>query len=99
MSTPLTIPVRISGVQDTVQGSPIVESVEEDYKASYAFKTCTFLQQAYPEQFKQFFPGGFEECVNTMGAAADVYFDKWKTNYPIGLVARARATLATAGVK
>jgi len=95
----MTIPIRVGGVPDTVTGSPIVEQIEEEYKATYGYKTCAFLQQAYPDQFKQLFPGGLEECVNTLGSAADVYFDKWKVNYPVGLVAKAKATLASAGVK
>jgi len=99
MSTPLTTTIRIGSIPDTVTGSPLVESIEEVYKQKYGAGVCNFLQAGYPEQFKQMFPGGLEECVATLGTAADAYFDKWKVMYPSGVVARAKATLAAAGVR
>jgi len=99
MSTQLTVPIRIGSIPDTVTGSPLVESIEETYKQRYGAGVCNFLFTAYPEQAKQMFPGGLEECIATLGTAADAYFDKWKVAYPSGVVARAKATLAAAGVK
>jgi len=98
MSTPVT-QVRIGNIPDTVVGTPLVENIEEVYKQKYGAGVCNFLFNAYPDQAKQMFPGGLDECIATMGTAADVYFDKWKVAYPTGVVARAKATLASAGVR
>jgi len=99
MSTPLITQIKIGSIPDTVTGSPLVEQIEEVYKAKYGYGVCNFLQTAYPEQFKQMFPGGLDECAAILGTAADAYFDKWKVMYPTGVVSRAKATLAAAGVR
>ncbi len=86
---------RIGSLPDVVTGSPLVEEVEEVYKAKYGAGVCEFLNAAYPEEFRKMFPGGLDECIATLGTAADRYFDKWKVMWPRGVVARAKATVAS----
>jgi hypothetical protein len=87
--------LRIANVPDTVQGTEIVEATEELYKAKYAMRTCDFLRTAFPEEFKVMFKS-YEDCVYQISAGADIAFDKWKTAYPAGLAAWARASATRA---
>jgi len=87
--------LKIANVPDAVQGSEIVEATEELYKAKYAMKTCDFLRTAFPDQFKVMFKS-YEDCVYQLSAGADIAFDKWKTSYPAGLAAWARASATRA---
>ena len=64
-----------------------MEQTEEVYKMNYGLAVCEFLAQAYPEEFRQNF-GSIEECARQAAQAADVWFDKWKVNYPRGLITR-----------
>jgi hypothetical protein len=91
MSTEL----RIANVPDAVAGSETVEAAEELYKAKYAMRTCDFLRTAFPDQFKVMFKS-YEECVYQLSAGADIAFDKWKTAYPAGIAAWAKAAAARA---
>ena len=87
--------IRIANVPDTVVGSEAVEATEELYKAKYAMKTCDYLRTAFPDQFKIMFKS-YEECVYQMSAGADIGFDKWKTAYPSGIAAWAKASASRA---
>ena len=87
--------LKIANVPDTVTGSEAVEASEELYKAKYAMKTCDYLRTAFPDQFKVAF-GSFEECVYQLSAGADIAFDKWKTGYPTGIAAWAKASATRA---
>ena len=87
--------LRIAHVPDTVQGSEAVEATEELYKAKYAMKTCDYLRTAFPDQFKIMFKS-YEECVYELSAGADIGFDKWKTAYPSGIAAWAKASATRA---
>jgi len=83
--------LRIANVPDAVHGTEVVETAEEQYKIKYAMQTCDFLRNAFPEQFKVAFKS-YEDCVYELSAGADVAFDKWKTAYPTGLAAWAKAS-------
>jgi hypothetical protein len=83
--------LRIANVPDAVQGSELVEAAEEQYKIKYAMQTCDFLRNAFPDQFKVTFKS-YEECVYQLSAGADIAFDKWKTAYPTGIAAWAKAS-------
>ena len=87
--------IRIANVPDTVVGSEAVEATEELYKAKYAMKTCDYLRTAFPDQFKIMFKS-YEECVYELSAGADIGFDKWKTAYPSGIAAWAKASATRA---
>ena len=87
--------LRIAHVPDTVTGSEAVEATEELYKAKYAMKTCDYLRTAFPDQFKIMFKS-YEECVYELSAGADIGFDKWKTAYPSGIAAWAKASATRA---
>lgn len=87
--------LRIANVPDTVVGSEVVEAAEEQYKIKYAMQTCDFLRTAFPEQFKVAFKS-YEDCVYQLSAGADVAFDKWKTGYPAGIAAWAKASATRA---
>jgi hypothetical protein len=87
--------LRIANVPDAVQGSELVEAAEEQYKIKYAMQTCDFLRNAFPDQFKITFKS-YEECVYQLSAGADVAFDKWKTAYPTGIAAWAKASATRA---
>jgi uncharacterized phage-like protein YoqJ len=87
--------LRIANVPDAVQGSELVEAAEEQYKIKYAMQTCDFLRNAFPEQFKAAFKS-YEECIYQLSAGADVAFDKWKTAYPNGIAAWAKASATRA---
>jgi hypothetical protein len=87
--------LRIANVPDAVQGSELVEAAEEQYKIKYAMQTCDFLRNAFPDQFKVAFKS-YEECVYQLSAGADVAFDKWKTAYPTGIAAWAKASATRA---
>jgi len=87
--------IRIANVPDAVVGSEAVEATEELYKAKYAMKTCDYMRTAFPEQFKMMFKS-YEECVYQLSAGADIGFDKWKTAYPSGLAAWAKASATRA---
>jgi hypothetical protein len=87
--------LRIANVPDTVQGTDIVEATEELYKAKYAMRTCDFLRTAFPKEFEVMFKS-YEDCVYQLSAGADIGFDKWKTAYPAGLAAWARAAATRA---
>jgi len=87
--------IRIANVPDTVVGSEAVEATEELYKAKYAMKTCDYMRTAFPEQFKMMFKS-YEECVYQLSAGADIGFDKWKTAYPSGIAAWAKASATRA---
>jgi len=87
--------IKIANVPDAVQGTEIVEAVEEQYKVKYAMQTCEFLRTAFPDQFKTAF-GSYENCIYQLSAGADIAFDKWKTAYPTGLAAWARASATRA---
>ena len=87
--------IRIANVPDTVVGSEAVEATEELYKAKYAMKTCDYLRTAFPDQFKIMFKS-YEECVYQLSAGADIGFDKWKTAYPSGIAAWAKASATRA---
>jgi hypothetical protein len=87
--------LRIANVPDTVQGSEMVEAAEEQYKIKYAMQTCDFLRNAFPDQFKITFKS-YEECVYQLSAGADIAFDKWKTAYPTGIAAWAKASATRA---
>jgi hypothetical protein len=87
--------LRIANVPDAVTGSEVVEATEEVYKAKYAMRTCDFLRTAFPDQFKVMFKS-YEDCVYQLSAGADIAFDKWKTAYPEGLAAWARAAATRA---
>ena len=87
--------IRIANVPDTVVGSEAVEATEELYKAKYAMKTCDYMRTAFPEQFKMMFKS-YEECVYQLSAGADIGFDKWKTAYPSGIAAWAKAAATRA---
>jgi len=69
-----------------ITGSPTVELIEEDYKRSYAYKVCNFLATNYPDEFRRNF-ASMEECVAQASQSADLWFDKWKINYPTGVLA------------
>jgi hypothetical protein len=69
-----------------IAASPTVELIEEDYKRSYAYKVCNFLATNYPEEFRRNF-ASMEECVAQASQAADLWFDKWKVNFPQGIFA------------
>ncbi|MFZ8809332.1 MAG: hypothetical protein ACO2PN_14660 [Pyrobaculum sp.] len=83
--------LRIANVPDTVQGSEVVEAAEELYKAKYAMKTCNYMRTAFPKEFETMFKS-YDECVYQLSAGADIAFDKWKTAYPAGIAAWARAS-------
>jgi len=87
--------IRIANVPDTVVGSEAVEATEELYKSKYAMKTCDYIRTAFPDQFKLMFKS-YEECVYQLSAGADIGFDKWKTAYPSGLAAWAKASATRA---
>ena len=87
--------LRIAHVPDAVTGSEAVEATEELYKAKYAMKTCDYLRTAFPDQFKIMFKS-YEECVYELSAGADIGFDKWKTAYPSGIAAWAKASATRA---
>jgi hypothetical protein len=87
--------LRIANVPDAVQGSELVEAAEEQYKIKYAMQTCDFLRNAFPDQFKVAFKS-YEECVYQLSAGADIAFDKWKTAYPTGIAAWAKASATRA---
>jgi len=87
--------LKIANVPDAVQGSELVEAAEEQYKIKYAMQTCDFLRNAFPDQFKVAFKS-YEECVYQLSAGADVAFDKWKTAYPTGIAAWAKASATRA---
>ena len=87
--------LRIAHVPDTVTGSEAVEATEELYKAKYAMKTCDYMRTAFPDQFKVMFKS-YEECVYQLSAGADIGFDKWKTAYPSGIAAWAKASATRA---
>jgi len=87
--------LRIANVPDAVQGSEYVEATEELYKAKYAMRTCDFLRTAFPKEFETMFKS-YDECVYHLSAGADVAFDKWKTAYPAGLAAWAKASATRA---
>jgi len=87
--------LRIANVPDSVQGSEVVEATEEEYKAKYAMKTCDYMRTAFPDQFKVMFKS-YEDCVYQLSAGADIGFDKWKTAYPTGIAAWARAAATRA---
>jgi len=87
--------IRIAHVPDTVHGSEAVEATEELYKAKYAMKTCDYMRTAFPDQFKVMFKS-YEECVYQLSAGADIGFDKWKTAYPSGIAAWAKASATRA---
>jgi len=82
--------IRIANVPDTVAGSEHVEATEELYKAKYAMRTCDYLRTAFPKEFEVLFKS-YEECVYQLSAGADMAFDKWKTAYPQGIAAWAKA--------
>jgi len=66
----------------TITPTEMVNTVEKDYMASYAVGICTALLTLYGEDdFRRWFPGGFEECVRVAQAAADKFFDKWKVKW------------------
>jgi hypothetical protein len=87
--------IRIASVPDSVTGSEHVEAAEELYKAKYAMKTCDYMRTAFPDQFKTMFKS-YEECVYQLSAGADIAFDKWKTAYPSGIAAWAKASATRA---
>ena len=87
--------LKIANVPDAVQGSELVEAAEEQYKIKYAMQTCDFLRNAFPDQFKVAFKS-YEDCVYQLSAGADIAFDKWKTAYPTGIAAWAKAAAARA---
>jgi len=87
--------LRIANVPDAVQGSELVEAAEEQYKIKYAMQTCDFLRNAFPDQFKVAFKS-YEDCVYQLSAGADIAFDKWKTAYPTGIAAWAKASATRA---
>ena len=87
--------IKIANVADTVTGSEHVEAAEELYKAKYAMKTCDYMRTAFPDQFRTMFKS-YDECVYQLSAGADIAFDKWKTAYPAGLAAWARASATRA---
>ena len=87
--------LKIANVPDAVTGSEIVEAAEEQYKIKYAMQTCDFLRNAFPDQFKVTFRS-YDECVYQLSAGADIAFDKWKTAYPTGIAAWAKASASRA---
>jgi hypothetical protein len=87
--------LRIASVPDTVQGSEAVEAAEELYKAKYAMRTCDYIRTAFPKEFELMFKS-YDECVYQLSAGADIAFDKWKTAYPSGLAAWAKASATRA---
>ena len=87
--------LKIANVPDAVQGSELVEAAEEQYKIKYAMQTCDFLRNAFPDQFKVAFKS-YEDCVYQLSAGADIAFDKWKTAYPTGIAAWAKAAATRA---
>jgi hypothetical protein len=87
--------IKIANVPDTVTGSEVVEAVEELYKAKYAMRTCDYMRTAFPNEFKSMF-NSYEECVYQLSAGADIAFDKWKTAYPQGIAAWAKASATRA---
>ena len=87
--------IRIANVPDTVTGTEQVEATEELYKAKYAMRTCDYIRTAFPEEFKVMFKS-YDECVYQLSAGADIAFDKWKTAYPSGLAAWAKASATRA---
>jgi hypothetical protein len=95
MSTVAIEQIRIASVPDTVVGSEHVEATEELYKAKYAMRTCDYMRTAFPKEFETMFKS-FEECVYQLSAGADIAFDKWKTAYPQGVAAWAKAAATRA---
>jgi hypothetical protein len=87
--------LRIANVPDAVAGSEVVEAAEEQYKIKYAMQTCDFLKNAFPDQFRATFRS-YEDCVYQLSAGADIAFDKWKTAYPTGIAAWAKAAATRA---
>ena len=87
--------IKIANVPDTVTGSEHVEATEELYKAKYAMRTCNYMRTAFPQEFETMFKS-YEECVYQLSAGADIAFDKWKTAYPSGLAAWAKASATRA---
>jgi hypothetical protein len=87
--------IKIANVPDTVTGTEVVEATEELYKAKYAMRTCDYIRTAFPEEFKVMFKS-YEECVYQLSAGADIAFDKWKTAYPQGIAAWAKASATRA---
>jgi len=87
--------LRIANVPDAVTGSELVEAAEEQYKIKYAMQTCDFLRNAFPDQFRVAFRS-YEDCIYQLSAGADIAFDKWKTAYPTGIAAWAKASATRA---
>jgi hypothetical protein len=87
--------IKIANVPDAVTGTEVVEATEELYKAKYAMRTCDYIRTAFPEEFKVMFKS-YEECVYQLSAGADIAFDKWKTAYPQGIAAWAKASATRA---
>jgi len=53
------------------------------------------MRTAFPDQFRTMFKS-YDECVYQLSAGADIAFDKWKTGYPTGLAAWAKASATRA---
>lgn len=68
----------------------MISAIEQDYMASYSAAVCDFVARNFPEEFSRRFKS-FEECVEAAKKGADLWFDKWKVNYPRGLLTKLSA--------
>lgn len=69
----------------------LLEAIKKDYVQTYSYRICSFLAQAFPDEFKQHF-GSIENCVREVADDAEVWFDKWGANYVAGIIARVKGT-------
>jgi len=57
---------------------------ELKYMTHYPVKVCLALFRIAPTWARQIF-GSLENCIATFQRAADVWFDKWLANWPVGI--------------
>jgi len=70
--------------------TPYGRLAELKYVEHYPVKVCMALFRIAPNWARQIF-GSLENCINIFRQAADIWFDKWLANWPVGMAMAAIA--------
>jgi len=71
------------------ESQKLLESIKRDYVISYAYGICEALRSINPDLFNKEF-GSIENCVKAVQDDAELWFEKWKKNWAIGVISRVK---------
>ena len=92
----VAMPVGIEYGAYQPEVTPYGRLVEMKYITHYPIKVCAALFRIAPTLAQRLF-GSLDNCIAIFQRAADVWFDKWFANWPVGIAYAALAAARAGG--